>query len=67
MLLDIVLLLVGFVIIVKSSDVLVDAASSLALKLRVPKMLIALTIVSFLEHVLLKLLFLLEVWQVVME
>lgn len=47
MLLDIVLLLVGFVIIVKSSDVLVDAASSLALRLRVPKMLIALTIVSF--------------------
>lgn len=47
MLLDIVLLLVGFAIIVKSSDVLVDAASSLALKLKVPKMLIALTIVSF--------------------
>ena len=47
MLLDIVLLLVGFFIIVKSSDVLVDAASSLALRLRVPKMLIALTIVSF--------------------
>ena len=47
MLLDIVFLLIGFVIIIKSSDVLVDAASSLALKLRVPKMLIALTIVSF--------------------
>ena len=47
MILDIVLLLVGFAIIIKSSDVLVDAASSLALKLRVPKMLIALTIVSF--------------------
>ena len=47
MLLDIIILLVGFVIIIKSSDVLVDAASSLALKLRVPKMLIALTIVSF--------------------
>ena len=47
MLLDIVILLIGFVIIIKSSDVLVDAASSLALKLRVPKMLIALTIVSF--------------------
>lgn len=47
MFLDIVILLIGFVIIVKSSDVLVDAASSLALKLRVPKMLIALTIVSF--------------------
>ena len=47
MLLDIIILLIGFVIIIKSSDVLVDAASSLALKLRVPKMLIALTIVSF--------------------
>ena len=47
MILDIVLLLVGFAIIIKSSDVLVDAVSSLALKLRVPKMLIALTIVSF--------------------
>ncbi len=33
MLLDIVLLLIGFVIIVKSSDILVDAASSLALRL----------------------------------
>ena len=47
MLLDIVVLLIGFIIIIKSSDVLVDSASSLALKLRVPKMLIALTIVSF--------------------
>ncbi len=47
MFLDIVLLIVGFIIIVKSSDVLVDAASSLALKLKVPKILIALTIVSF--------------------
>lgn len=47
MFLDIILLLVGFAIIIKSSDVLVDATSSLALKLRVPKMLIALTIVSF--------------------
>lgn len=47
MFLDIILLLVEFAIIIKSSDVLVDATSSLALKLRVPKMLIALTIVSF--------------------
>lgn len=45
--LKIFLLLIGFVIIIKSSDVLVDAASSLALKLKIPKMLIALTIVSF--------------------
>lgn len=45
--LKIFLLLIGFVIIIKSSDVLVDTASSLALKLKIPKMLIALTIVSF--------------------
>ena len=47
MFLKIFLLLIGFVIIIKSSDVLVDTASSLALKLKIPKMLIALTIVSF--------------------
>ena len=47
MFLKIFLLLIGFVIIIKPSDVLVDAASSLALKLKIPKMLIALTIVSF--------------------
>ena len=44
---DIILLLIGFIVIIKSSDILVDAASSLALKLKVPKMLIALTIVAF--------------------
>ena len=60
MLLDIIILLVGFVIIIKSSDVLVDAASSLALKLRVPKK-------YHLVLVLLKLLYLLEVLQMVME
>lgn len=47
MFLKIFLLLIGFVIIIKSSDVLVDTASSLALKLKIPKMLIALTILSF--------------------
>lgn len=44
---NIILLLIGFIVIIKSSDILVDAASSLALKLKVPKMLIALTIVAF--------------------
>ena len=44
---DVLLLVIGFIIIIKASDVLVDAASSLALKLKIPKMLIALTIVSF--------------------
>lgn len=47
MLLNIVLLIIGFGIIIKSSDILVEASSSLALKMKVPKMLIALTIVSF--------------------
>lgn len=47
MVLEIVLLLIGFVLIVKASDVLIDCASSIALLCKVPKMLIALTIVSF--------------------
>ena len=43
----IVLLLIALVALVKASDVFVDAASSLAIRLRVPKMLIALTIAAF--------------------
>lgn len=45
--LEVIFLLIGFVMIIKASDVLVDAASSIAAKFHVPKMLIALTIVSF--------------------
>ena len=44
---DFVFLLIGFIVIIKASDILVDAASSLAMQMRVPKMLIALTIVAF--------------------
>ena len=44
---EVILLIVGFIMIIKASDVLVDAASSIATKFKVPKMLIALTIVSF--------------------
>ncbi len=47
MIIDILLLIIGFIFIIKASDVLVDSASNLALKLKVPKILIALTIVSF--------------------
>lgn len=47
MVLEIVVLLIGFVLIIKSSDILIDCASSIALLCKVPKMLIALTIVSF--------------------
>lgn len=44
---QILLLIIGFVIIIKASDFLVDASSALAIKLHVPKMLIALTIAAF--------------------
>ena len=44
---QVVLLIIGFVIIIKASDLLVDASSALATRLRVPKMLIALTIAAF--------------------
>lgn len=41
------LLLIGFILIVNFSDVLVDAASSIANSLKIPKVVIALTIVAF--------------------
>lgn len=44
---NITLLIIGLVALVKASDVFVDAASSLATRLRVPKMLVALTIAAF--------------------
>ena len=44
---ELIFLIIGFIMIIKASDVLVDAASSIAAKFHVPKMLIALTIVSF--------------------
>lgn len=45
--LNLVMLVLGLVALVKASDVFVDAASSLATRLRVPKMLVALTIAAF--------------------
>ena len=41
------LFIISCIVIVKSADLLVDSASSLALHLKVPKMIIALTIVAF--------------------
>lgn len=41
------LLLIGFVLIVKFSDILVDGACSIANNFKIPKMVIALTIVAF--------------------
>lgn len=43
----IILLLIGLIVLVVYSDIFVDAASSLSLKLKVPKILVALTIASF--------------------
>lgn len=43
----IILFLIGLAALVKASDVFVDAASSLAIKLKMPKMLIALTVAAF--------------------
>lgn len=47
MITNIFLLILGFILIIKAADILVDSASKIALKFKVPKMLIALTIVSF--------------------
>lgn len=47
MVLNIALLAIGLIALVKASDVFVDAASSLATRLRVPKMLVALTVAAF--------------------
>lgn len=44
---ELFLLILGLLLIVKSADVLVTAASSLALRFNVPKMLVALTIMAF--------------------
>ena len=47
MILQIVLLVVGFVVLIKGADVFVDGASSVAANFKVSKMLIGLTIVAF--------------------
>ncbi len=44
---ELILLIIGLVLIVKAADVLVTAASSLTLRFKVPKMLVALTIMAF--------------------
>lgn len=47
MLVNLIILIIGFVILVKGADLFVDAASSLAENFHLSKMLIALTIVAF--------------------
>ena len=47
MILQIILLIVGFVILIKGADLFVDGASSVALNFKISKMLVGLTIVAF--------------------
>ena len=47
MALQVILLIIGFVVLIKGADVFVDGASSIALNLKLSKMLIGLTIVAF--------------------
>ena len=47
MILNVVLLIVGFVVLIKGADIFVDGASSVAGNFKVSKMLIGLTIVAF--------------------
>lgn len=47
MLVQILLLIIGFVVLIKGADVFVDGASSIALNCKLSKMLIGLTIVAF--------------------
>lgn len=47
MLIQIMLLIVGFILLIKGADIFVDGASSTAQNLKVSKMLIGLTIVAF--------------------
>lgn len=47
MLLQIILLIVGFIVLIKGADIFVDGASNLARNFKLSKMLIGLTIVAF--------------------
>ncbi len=47
MIIYILLLIIGFILLIKGADIFVDGASSLAENFKVPKMIIALTIVAF--------------------
>jgi len=47
MLLQILILIIGFVVLIKGADIFVDGASGIARNFKVSKMLIGLTIVAF--------------------
>ena len=47
MFLQVIILIIGFIVLIKGADIFVDGASSIALNLKLSKMLIGLTIVAF--------------------
>ena len=47
MFIQIILLIIGFIVLIKGADIFVDGASSIALNFKLSKMLIGLTIVAF--------------------
>ena len=47
MILQVLLLVIGFIVLIKGADIFVDGASSIALNFKLSKMLIGLTIVAF--------------------
>ena len=47
MIFNILLLIIGFIILIKSADVFVDSASDIASYFKISKMIIGLTIVAF--------------------
>ena len=44
---EIILITIGFIFLIKGSDVLIDGAESIAQKLKIPEIVIGLTIVAF--------------------
>ena len=51
MLLALLLLIIGFVLLIKGADFFVDGSSSVAKRLKVPSMIIGLTIVAICQNV----------------
>lgn len=47
MILQIIILIIGFIVLIKGADIFVDGASNIALNFKISKMLIGLTIVAF--------------------
>ena len=47
MIINIIILIIGFIVLIKGADLFVDAASSMASHFHISKMIIALTIVAF--------------------